>query len=163
MTDSELRGVVLRRLYDHRREGFVTLAEGDFGGQFSFVELRSICRQLAEKGLIGKWHPTSTGSGPTIGIGQITAEGIDVIEGTKSPPISITFDQRSTISVSGSQNVQIGNHNIQSIVVHLQSLAKAIDNSSATEQEKSEAKSLLNKFLAHPLVAAILGGVISSL
>lgn len=163
MTDSELRGIVLRRFYDRRHDGFVTLAETDFSGQFSFVELRSICRQLSEKGLIGEWHPTSTGAGPTIGIGRITADGIDVIEGTRSPPISITFDQRSTISVSASQNVQIGNQNVQSIAIHLQSLAKAIEHSSATEQEKSEAKSLLNKFLAHPLVSALLGGVISSL
>jgi hypothetical protein len=163
MTDSELRGIVLRRFYDRRLEHLVKLEEGDFDGRFSFVELQSICRQLAEKGLIEKWSPVMTAGGSVIGIGQITAEGVDVIEGNRQSPISITLDQRSTISVSSSQNVQIGSHNIQHIVVQLENLVKAIEASGGTDAEKAEAKSLLKKFLAHPLVSAIVGGLISGL
>ena len=163
MTDSELRGIVLRQFYDRRLEQFVDVKLSEFNEQFSFVELQNICRQLSEKGLIGKWHPVMTGGGPSVGIGQITAEGVDVVEGNATAPISITFDHRSTVSVTSSQNVQVGNNNIQSVAGQFQILLDAIDVSSATPAEKQEAKTLVRKVLEHPVVAAIVGGLASAL
>ena len=163
MTDSELRGIVLRQFYDRRLEQFVDVKLSEFNEIFSFVELQNICRQLSEKGLIGKWHPVMTGGGPSVGIGQITAEGVDVVEGNATAPISITFDHRSTVSVTSSQNVQVGNNNIQSVAGQFQILLDAIDVSSATPAEKQEAKTLVRKVLEHPVVAAIVGGLASAL
>ena len=104
-----------------------------------------------------------TGGGPSVGIGQITAEGVDVVEGNATAPISITFDHRSTVSVTSSQNVQVGNNNIQSVAGQFQILLDAIDVSSATPAEKQEAKTLVRKVLEHPVVAAIVGGLASAL
>ena len=163
MTDSELRGIVLRRFYDRRLEQFFEVKLNEFDDQFSFVELQNICRQLSEKGLVGKWHPAMTGGGPSVGIGQITAEGVDVVEGNTTAPISITFDHSSTVAVTSSQNVQIGNNNNQNVVGQFQILVDAIDASNATPAEKLEAKSLLRKVLEHPVVAAIVGGLASTL
>ncbi len=162
MTDSELRGLVLRRFYDRRLELMVSIELSDFDNRFSLFELQNICQQLDEKGLIGQWKPMVT-KGKFVGNGQITAEGVDVVEGNAKPPISITFDQRSTVSVTSSQNVQIGSHNIQDVQVQLEALVQAIDASSASARDKAEAKSLLKQFLAHPVVAAIIGGLASTL
>jgi hypothetical protein len=84
-----------------------------------------------------------------------------VIEGSTKAPISISFDQ--SISVHGSSDVQIGSHNIEDIKIEIGKIVSAIDHSSANDQEKAEAKSLLKKFLQHPLVASIAGGLASTI
>jgi RIP homotypic interaction motif len=61
------------------------------------------------------------------------------------------------ITIHGAQSVQIGDYNTQNIINSIQALKNQIDSSTASSQEKEEAKSLLLKFLGHPLVTTILG------
>ncbi len=153
-------------LSDRRSENsssFIVLTEADFQGRFSFKELQRICQQLDEKTLIDKWRLSMRGVGPEVGRGRITAYGIDVVEGTAEPPLSVVLDQSSHISVTSSQNVQIGNHNVQRFNGYMKQIIQAIDNYPGGEKQKAEAKSLLKKFLEHPLVTAIVGGLASTL
>jgi hypothetical protein len=161
MKDSELRGLVLQWFYDQREQRFPILREDAFDGTYPYNTLQRICAQLAEQRLIASWHPTMTGSGPVIGHGSITADGTDVVEGTRASPISISFEGATMVTVRESQNVQIGNNNVQNITIQLKGLLNQIDNSSATLVEREEAKSLLKKFLDHPLVAAVGGAAIA--
>lgn len=58
---------------------------------------------------------------------------------------------------------QVGNGNIQNIQSAIASLQQQIDTASASKAEKDEAKGLLAKFLEHPLVCSIIGGVTGAL
>lgn len=61
------------------------------------------------------------------------------------------------INISGAQSVQIGDYNNQSIINSFEALSQKIESSSASIEEKKEAKSLLSEFLSHPLVVSVLG------
>ena len=61
------------------------------------------------------------------------------------------------INISGAQSVQIGDYNSQNIINSFEALSQKIESSSATPEEKEEAKSLLSKCLSHPLVVSVLG------
>lgn len=102
-------------------------------------------------------------AGDVAGHGQITADGADVAEGNTTPAISITLDQSSTVNVSNSQNVAIGDNNTQHWQGQFEALVKQIDASDATHAEKLEAKSKLSEFLAHPLVVSLIGAVAGKL
>jgi hypothetical protein len=52
---------------------------------------------------------------------------------------------------------------VQNIHNVFNQLLQKIDESSATEDEKKEAKSRLSKFLEHPLVTTMMGGIAGSL
>ncbi|MGA2143558.1 MAG: hypothetical protein ABSH49_01100 [Bryobacteraceae bacterium] len=111
MNDGELRGIILRYFYEARNyPGMLNiLGVPDVANlvehQFRIV---SICRQLAEHGLI---HWEDFGSLNTFGgEGRITACGVDVVEGTAQPPITVILHDHS-ISVMQSSNVQIGDSN----------------------------------------------------
>jgi hypothetical protein len=68
------------------------------------------------------------------------------------------------IKISGNgHNIQIGNENKIIIKNAINALKDIIDNSDAPEEDKKEAKNLLKKVLEHPIISAIVGGVISSL
>jgi hypothetical protein len=69
------------------------------------------------------------------------------------------LDQSRHITVHSSSNVQIGNANVQDVSIEIEKVIAGIDSSPAPESEKTEAKSLLKKFLEHPLVASIAGGL----
>lgn len=81
---------------------------------------------------------------------------------TKSPPKS---DEKSiqNINFHGSQNVQIGDHNVQNITNIFNELIQKIEHSSAPETEKQQAKSLLKQFLEHPLTVSVLGSAVGGL
>lgn len=66
------------------------------------------------------------------------------------------------INITGAQSVQIGDYNTQNIASSLEALVKIIDSSPASADEKEEAKSLLAKFLRHPLVVAGVGAGIGA-
>ena len=68
---------------------------------------------------------------------------------------------QQTINIHSAQAVQIGDHNTQQITATIQTLVQEIDASDASQAEKAEAKSLLQKFLEHPLVVSVVGAVIS--
>jgi len=63
----------------------------------------------------------------------------------------------TTINISHSQGIQIGDGNTQQIVSSLEILKEAIDAAKAPEPEKQEAKGKLKALLAHPLVVSLLG------
>jgi hypothetical protein len=65
----------------------------------------------------------------------------------------------NNVNISNSSGFQVGNHNLQSFQVALNQLLQAIESHPGSNEQKEEAKSRLEKFLAHPLVVAVLGGV----
>src|SRR5271166_1777116 len=95
MTDAELRGKLLKVFYDrrHNASGWVPTSDIDTsGGEFVGRQvIDGICGQLADVGLI-QWKPhTGVQEGFVIGMAKITATGIDVIDGTRPPPIAINI------------------------------------------------------------------------
>jgi hypothetical protein len=160
MTDGELRGIVLEKFYELRHEKDVLkLPDIDSFGQNEPIRIANICEQLGQHGLI-EWQTSRGLDGFVGGLGKITANGVDVIEGTASAPITVTLhDQR--ISVSSSSNVQIGNSNTQGVNLNIGKLIVAVDHSNASEAEKKEAKSLLERIAANPLVQKILAAMLS--
>lgn len=69
--------------------------------------------------------------------------------------------QIATLNVHGP--TQVGNGNVQNINNVFNQLLQKIDESDAEEEDKKEAKSRLSKFLEHPLVGSIVGGLAGSL
>lgn len=65
--------------------------------------------------------------------------------------------QPQNITINSAHSVQIGNYNTQNIINSIQALQNQIESSTVSPDEKEEAKSLLSKFLNHPLVISILG------
>jgi hypothetical protein len=61
------------------------------------------------------------------------------------------------ITIQNAQSIQIGDNNTQNIINSIQVLKNHIESSTVSAEEKEEAKSLLSKFLSHPLVTSILG------
>jgi hypothetical protein len=164
MTDTELRGIILRWFYEHRREGIAVPKPDYFNPPIIHDDLYRVCDQLAEHRLLD-WNPhfsSRSGSRKTdYGSGKISASGIDVVEsGGRSSPIAINFQN---ISITQSQGVQIGNQNIQSISTTIEQLVSGIDSLTAPEQDKKEAKSRLKAFLEHPLVVSIIGNLAGKL
>jgi hypothetical protein len=106
MRDSELRGLILEALYNQRRKDLVNLDQelGELPVPQGATE--SILRQLVKKGLLER--PIQPLNG--LGTGRITAYGIDVVQGTTSPPLSILLHQRITV-----KDVQVGEGNISNI------------------------------------------------
>jgi len=69
--------------------------------------------------------------------------------------------QIATLNVHGP--AQVGNGNVQNIHNVFNQLLQKIDESGATDEDKEEAKNRLTKFLEHPLVGSIVGGLAGSL
>lgn len=69
--------------------------------------------------------------------------------------------QIATLNVHGP--AQVGNGNTQNIHNVFNQLLQQIEESSASSEEKLEAKNLLAEFLKHPLVGSIVGGLVGSL
>jgi hypothetical protein len=99
MRDSELRGVILEALYKRHRKDLVNLDQELGGLPVPHSATESILRQLVKKGLVER--PIQSPNG--LGNARITAYGVDVVEGTTSPPVSIVLHQRVTV-----QDVQVG-------------------------------------------------------
>jgi hypothetical protein len=159
MKDAEARGVVLERFYDARHKvDWLGLKALSTHVMIEYTVLANICRQLAQHHLI-EWKPL-LGLGEVIdGMGRITAHGIDVVEDTAAPPITVTLHDHS-ISISGSSNVQIGDANQQTVRVEIGKLARIIDNMNAPEAEKKHAKGLVEKITNNPLVVAAFGTIL---
>ena len=102
MRDSELRGIILETLYNQRRGDLVSLDQELGGLRVPNGATESIIRQLEKKGLIERPFKASSG----LGNGRITQDGIDVIEGKRSPPLSILFQNITILkSQSGTGNI----------------------------------------------------------
>jgi hypothetical protein len=162
MKDSEIRGLLLQKYYENRRgihgEYFLP-APSDFDNKLTEQDILFVSAQLGEHGLL-KWNGYRTAvHGLLAGKGKITAKGIDVIEGTEEPSISITINP---INITSSSNIIIGDSNTQNINANIEAIVRAIQESKESPEKKAEAKSRLKKFLEHPLVSAITNGALSS-
>ena len=60
-------------------------------------------------------------------------------------------------NISGSTGIQIGDNNVQHLQAAMKQVLASIEAADATPAEKEEARSMLNSFLSHPLVAAAVG------
>ena len=127
MTDEELRRIVLKQIFDRRTTEYFTPMRA-LVCEAGEGNLADICDQLAKDGLID-WYRSA--SNPDRGSGRITERGVNVIQ-----------DVTSTAS---SQTDYIGR------------FIAAIDRSSASEQEKKQAKILLENLANNGLVMAALG------
>jgi hypothetical protein len=165
--DSELRGIVLRFLYDHRREDVVLF--GLIQGATEIPEsvdqkdwLRA-CGHLSDYNLI-EWDPfiDHTGDGVLGGAAKINAFRTDVVEGSREPPIPMVLDQRQYINVISSQAVQIAGANSQqqqSLADTFEKVVNALDNANVSEAEKNKARSILVTLLESKAATAILGPI----
>ena len=77
---------------------------------------------------------------------------------TRKDSSLVDASSKTTIQISHSQGIQIGDGNVQNIVASLEQLIRAIDSADADNFKKDEAKNALKNFLKHPLVASVLGG-----
>jgi hypothetical protein len=161
MKDGELRGIVLEKFYELRNEQPSMLDVLSLPEIVSLDpnvnRLLNICDQLGEHGLI-QWRSLNSLSAVG-GMGKITARGVDVVEGTAPAPITVTLHDHR-ISVSQSSNVQSGDSNTQGVKLRIDKLIAAIDHSEASDAEKTEAKSLLEKITSNPLVQTVLSAVL---
>jgi hypothetical protein len=153
VNDADRRAVILQKFYDERHvRSWVGFPAEANATQEDKLVTANICYQLHESGLI-EWKTPARGLPE--GMGRITNLGVDVIEGNSKAPIAISIDR--SISVSGSTLVQIGNENTQDIRIDADKIVAAINHSTATSTEKEDAKSLLQKILANPLLSKIFG------
>lgn len=67
----------------------------------------------------------------------------------------------TTINITNSQGIQIGDNNVQHIASSLIGLVERIESTNSSTQEKAEAKGLLRELIFNPVVAAVLGGAAS--
>lgn len=165
MKDNELRGIILKKLYDKRREGFIGLTEKDFNNSIPLANIYRITEQLNDYGMIKSQSIANTYDGKLIIKdirATIAAPGTDVIEGNLSPPIGITFIDKS-INVTSSSNFQIGNQNSLKVEQVLKDIHDKIDNADASAQDKKQAKSLWSAISENPLLNTILGSVLSNI
>lgn len=82
---------------------------------------------------------------------------------TRKDSSLVPVPSSTTINISHSQGIQVGDGNIQNIVTSFEILAKAIDSADASVDQKQDAKAKLKTFLSHPLTAAVLGSAVGKL
>lgn len=159
MTDGELRGVILQKFYDERHnKPYLDLREVcDIAPDETRTRIANICNHLSQHGLI-EWRALGMISDPAAGNGVITARGVDVIEGTARPAISVVMHNNS-ITVGDSSHVQIGNANVQGSEIDIGKITAAINSSNASETVKAEAKSLLARIVENPLLQKAIGAI----
>jgi hypothetical protein len=151
-TDILLRGLVLQSFYDKREYGvFLSPSTAWVGGKAPIEEVYRICSQLREHNLI-KWQPFQSGGG----IGQITAYGSDVIEGAKTSDIALQVTHNYT-TIANSNNVIVGDQNVQIIQAAFDEIAHAIECYNGTDSEKAKSKSLFTQLLNSPVFAQVVG------
>jgi hypothetical protein len=78
--DTEIRGLLFKKYYERRRDGFVRVGPDEFEGAISEKDILWLSGQLGEHGLI-HWKSIDSMAGPVGDLGRISADGIDVIEG----------------------------------------------------------------------------------
>jgi hypothetical protein len=138
MRDSEVRGLILEALYNQRRKDLVNLDDEVGGPPLPHGATESILRQLVKKGLVER--PIQPLNG--LGNARITAYGIDVVQGTTRPPLSILLHQRITV-----QDVQVGEGNIQN--VSDTTLDVPIDHSEASHDKPKSSFERISKRWKH--------------
>jgi hypothetical protein len=154
MTDDELRGLLLEKYYQRRKERLIGLVPTDFDGKLSEQDILTTAGQLADHGLI-HWRPNRGHGGIGGGMGTITAAGVDVIENKVPAPIEIRLPRDRSLQVSAASAVMAANETKQSVGAAIARLAQAIDEADASAADKRSALSLLRAFQEHPLLCSI--------
>ena len=160
MTDREVRSRILQWLYDNR----------DQKGKAAISDALAIPDHVAQRVLfhLKGLGLVEGGDGSTFGskkllAPQISARGVDVLEGSVEPPqgIAITHNDHSTsfsIGTVAGGAVQQGSGNTQNISVHIQSLIEEIKEAPLTEEQKRGVFSKLRAFLADPATSTVVQG-----
>jgi hypothetical protein len=161
MTDGELRGKLLKRFYDVRHNGGPVQLSAVSSWVFDepVDRVANICEQLAELQLLN-WQKADN-LAQRNGLGRISAHGVDVIEGRASAPKGVTVNDHS-VHIHGSSNVQVGSGNTLHANTTIGKLISAVDHSQASDSEKAEAKSLLQRMSENRLVTTVLATFLSS-
>jgi hypothetical protein len=154
MTVGELRGLLLEKYYQRRKERLIGLAPSDFDGKLHEQDILTIAGQLADHGLI-HWRANAGQGGIGGGMGTITAAGVAVVEHTAPAPIEIRLSRDSGIGVSASSGALPAPASRQAVAAAIERLAQAIDESDASAAHKREATLLLRAFQEYPLVCTI--------
>jgi hypothetical protein len=170
MKDSFVRGCLLQLLYERRSEGSIPFGHAEQAvpppaGISRRDWLRAVA-QLSEYRLID-WTPLEdeTGMGLLSGFAKINDLGIKVLEAGVTPPIRISIDESRRTTLRREQQAPIApiTPQQQAITEALEKVITAINQANVSEQEKSEAKSLLRKLLGSKAAASVLGGGAQSL
>jgi len=170
MKDSVVRGCLLQVLYERQNEGSIPFGHVEQavpppGGISRRDWLRAVA-QLSEYRLID-WTPVEDKSemGLLSGFAKINDLGIKVLEGGVAPPIRISIDEIRRTKVPRQQQAPIAaiTSQQQAITEALEKVITAINQADVSEQEKNEAKSLLQKLLASKPAASVLGAGARSL
>jgi hypothetical protein len=152
MKDTELRGLLLQAFYERRQtRGILRPSAAWIDSKTSNDEVVRISEQLGDHWLLD-WHPDYEG-----GAGSITAYGVDVVEGQRSPDIAVQLVQHYTTNVTNSANVIVGNNNSQTVVNAFEEILRAIESSSSDTASKAQSKSLLSQLASSPVIAQIIG------
>jgi hypothetical protein len=151
MGEPELRGLLLEKYYQRRKERLIGLLPSDFDSKLNEDEILNIAGQLADHGLI-HWRPNRGQGGIGGGMGTITPVGVAVVEGHTAAPIDIHLSQERPRQPPPSCGATPAGETIQSIALAFERLAQAIDASDASDADKRTAASLLRAFQEHPLL-----------
>jgi len=159
MKDSDLRGALLKAIYDVRRTTNL-ISFDTVSANFPEQDTRRILGQLDEKGLID-WQSKPLGR---LGAGYITAYGTEVIEGDAQAPFTINLNPvidaridnsvNRSVNISGSSSVHVGD--VHNVTLDIDKLNIAIDHSKVSEAEKVEAKGLLKRVFENKVVRGVL-------
>lgn len=158
MKDSGLRAIVLKKFYDLRKDGGIWKLTSDDIGEMELSEYERIGAQLGKQGYL-EWHNSLDGHN---GQGRITSKGVDVVEGNLNPAIAITMHDHS-VSVQGSNNVQVGTGNTISHYSDVSRIESAISKMPISNDEKVRTKSLLDQISSNASFASLVGAIATML
>jgi hypothetical protein len=159
MTDSELRGLLLDRYYQRRKERLIGLAPSDFDGKLNEQDILTMAGQLADHGLI-HWRPNRGHGGIGGGMGTITAAGVAVVESKAGAPLDILLPHDQSLHGPAAPAVMPAGETRHSVGAAIERLARAIDESEASAAQKRAATVLLRAFQEHPLVCSMVQGAV---
>jgi len=127
---SDIQQKIFEFIIEYSREQGMPPTNREIGGAMKIASTGHVdyhLKMLEKKGLIERPFRPLSG----LGKGRITAYGIDVVEKTTSPPLSILFQQQH-IKVQDSSDVQIATGNMQN-VSDIEKMNTAIDHSQASQ------------------------------
>jgi hypothetical protein len=154
MTDDELRGRLLEKYYQRRKERLIGLVPSDFDGQLDEQDILNIAGQLADHGLI-HWRPNRGVGGIGGGMGTISEVGVDVVESRVPAPIEIHWSGDHGLHAPACAGELPAAATSTSVSVAIALLAQAVNNCDAGAAQKQAATLLLRAFQEHPLVCNI--------
>ena len=142
-TDAEIRGLVLKRLYElHTKSEWVDWDNFHELG-LPQQEVGRYLKELHDLGLAeGKFVRSGENDEYADIRVRIRARGADVVESPEKRPPEIVIDRNT--------------HGPQNVTLDIGKLNVAIDNSIATLDEKTEAKSLLHRLNGNKLLTSLL-------